>query len=159
MSLYETVCVIRPEIQGAALKKITDKIEKILKDNKASEVRQNDWGLRKLAYPISRLKTAHYLQYVYEGGGDLVSSLEKQLNYEDLILRYLTVRVAKGIDPNKLPDEFQFGKVDDFRFFKKRPFAEDRRPSFSKSSSRKSEEEKTGEDDSFGDKMPSEDQD
>lgn len=147
MSLYETVCVIRPEIQGVALKKITDKIEKVLKDNKASEVKQNDWGIRKLAYPISRLKTAHYLQYVYEGAGELVSSLEKQLNYEDLILRYLTVRVAKGIDPNKLPDEFHFGKVEDFRFFKKRPFPEGKRPPFSK------------EGDSSGDRAPSEDND
>ena len=81
MSLYETVCVIRPEIQGAALKKITDKIEKTLNDHKASDVKQNDWGIRKLAYPISRLKTAHYLQYVYCGEGELVSLLEKQLNY------------------------------------------------------------------------------
>ena len=155
MSLYETVCVIRPEIQGAALKKITDKIEKTLNDHKASDVKQNDWGIRKLAYPISRLKTAHYLQYVYCGEGELVSLLEKQLNYEDLILRYLTVRVEKGLDPNKVPDEFQFGKVEDYRFFKKRPFSEGRSSSFSKPFSRKPEDEGTKEDDS-SEETPSE---
>ena len=113
MSLYETVCVLRPELSGEAMEKITGKVQKVLTENNVKEVQKSDWGLRKLAYPIQKLKTAHYLQFVYEGGGELVGQLERQLNYEDAILRYLTVKVENGVNPNTKPDSFNFSKVED----------------------------------------------
>lgn len=113
MSLYETVCVIKPELTGEAIEKIVAKVQRVLTENKVNEVKKNDWGLRKLAYPIQKLTTAHYLQFVYDGGGDLVGLLERQLNYEDGILRYLTVRVEKGVNPDTKPDTFLFGKIDE----------------------------------------------
>lgn len=114
MSLYETVCVIKPDIQGEALKKIISKVEKVLKEHSVKKIEQNDWGIRKLAYPIQKLKTANYIQFVFEGGGAVVSELERQLNYEDHILRYLTMKVRKDVDPSGKPDDYQFGRADSF---------------------------------------------
>lgn len=116
MSLYETVCVIKPELAGEAIEKIVAKVQRVLTENQVKDLKQNDWGLRKLAYPIQKITTGHYLQFVYDGGGDLVSLLERQLNYEDAILRYLTIQVGKGTNPDAKPDAFHFGKVDEDQY-------------------------------------------
>lgn len=127
MPLYETVCVIRPEVQGEAVEKIVGKVQRVLTENKVAEVHKNDWGLRKLAYPIANHKTANYLQFVYNGVGDVVAQLERQLNYEDTILRYLTVRVESGVNPNAKPDDLNFGsRADEDSFAPRRFFGRDR---------------------------------
>lgn len=112
MSQYETVCVIKSDVQGDRLNKITDKINKILTDNKAQDLKCEDWGIRKLAYPIQKLKTAQYLKFIYNGGGPLVSELERQLSYDDSILRYMTMKLGKGDHPELKPDAYQFAKIE-----------------------------------------------
>jgi small subunit ribosomal protein S6 len=112
MSQYETVCVIKPDIQGDRLDKINDKVKKVLSDFKVTDVNQQDWGIRKLAYPIAKHKTAHYFCFHYEGGGGLVAELERQFSYDDAILRYLTIKVGKHDHKELKPDPFQFGKIE-----------------------------------------------
>lgn len=127
MPLYETVCVIKPEVQGEAVEKIVGKIQRVLTENKVGEVSKTDWGLRKLAYPIANHKTAHYLQFVYNGVSDVVAQLERQLNYEDTILRYLTVKVENGVNPNAKPDSFNFGsRAEEDSFAPRRSYGRDR---------------------------------
>ncbi len=109
---YETICVIKSDIQGDRLNSISEKIKKVLADQKAENVKQNDWGIRKLAYTIENHKTAHYFQFVYEGVGALVSELERQLSYDDAILRYLTVNTDRFANPAVKPDNFQFAKAE-----------------------------------------------
>lgn len=112
MAQYETVCVIKPDIQGDRLDKITDKVKKVLADFKVSDVNQQDWGIRKLAYPIAKQKTAHYLCFHFEGSGGLIAELERQFSYDDAILRYLTIKVGKHDHKDLKPEPFQFGKIE-----------------------------------------------
>jgi len=92
---YETVCVISPELQGDSLEKLEDKIKKIFTSHKVKEITKKDWGSRKLAYPIKRHKSGHYVQYIYKAPTDLIVELEKNLGYEESVLRYLTVKYIK----------------------------------------------------------------
>lgn len=92
---YETVCVIAPEVQGEQLKKIDDKIKKIFSSFNVKEVAKKEWGNRRLAYPIENYKTANYVQYVYTAPTGLIAELERNLGYEESILRYLTVKYDK----------------------------------------------------------------
>lgn len=112
MAQYETVCVIKPDIQGEKLDKITDKMAKVLGDFKADKINKKDWGIRRLAYPIANQKTAHYLYYTYEAESGVVAELERQFNYEDSVLRYLTVKLDKNSHTELQPEVFQFGKAE-----------------------------------------------
>lgn len=112
MPQYETVCVVKPDIQGESLNKITDKIQKVLTDFDVETVNKQDWGIRKLAYPIEKYKTGHYLYFVYEGGGGLVSELERQLNYEDGVMRYMTMKLTKQSRTDVKPEPFQFARIE-----------------------------------------------
>ena len=107
MARYETVCVIKSDVQADRLNKITEKVTKVLTDHKIDNLNKQEWGIRKLAYPIQNFKTAHYLYYTYEGVGNIVSELERQLNYDDAILRYLTIKLDKNSRTDVMPDTFQ----------------------------------------------------
>lgn len=95
MAEYETICVVQPDVQGERLSKITDKIQKIFTEYKADKVELKPWGLRRLAYPIRKFKNASYLYYTYEGTGALVNELERNLGYDEAVLRYLTIKRDK----------------------------------------------------------------
>lgn len=92
---YETICILSPDLQGDPLKKIEDKIKKIFTTHKIKEVTKKDWGNRKLAYLIKAYKTGQYIQYIYSASRDLVTDLEKNLGYEESVLRFLTVKYDK----------------------------------------------------------------
>lgn len=92
---YETICVFAPDLQDEALKKVDDKIKKIFTSHKVKEVTKKDWGNRKLAYPIKNYKTANFVQYIFKAPTDLVAELEKNLGYEESVLRYLTIKYTK----------------------------------------------------------------
>lgn len=109
---YETVCVIKPDATPAQLDKITDKIKKVLADHKIDTLNKQEWGIRKLAYPIQNFKTAHYLYYTFSGGNTLISELERQLSYDDSVLRYLTMKVAKNGRTDVKPEPYQFAKME-----------------------------------------------
>lgn len=94
---YETICVFQPDVQGEKFKTLSDKIKKIFTNHKVEEVTQKDWGNRKLAYPIKNFKTANYVQYIYAGNGDLVKDLEKNLGYEESVLRFLTLKYDANV--------------------------------------------------------------
>lgn len=92
---YETICVLVPELQGEQLTKLDEKIKKVFTSHKVKEVTKKDLGQRKLAYSIKRNKTGHYFQYIYKAPSDLVKDLEKNLGYEESVLRYITIKYDK----------------------------------------------------------------
>lgn len=124
MLAYELVCVVRPELQDTKIKEIDDKIKKCLDAYKVTEIKKNDWGLRRLAYPIQKLSTAHYFHYEFQAPGQAIAHLETNLGYEEGVLRFLTMKVEKDTVKNLQPQKLsQFGPefVERSRDFRK-PF-------------------------------------
>lgn len=127
MAEYETICVLEPDVQGDRLTRFEDKIKKILSQFKIEKVSKQDWGLRKLAYPIRKFKTGHYFRFVYEGPGAVISELERNLGYEETVLRALTITIDKKNRSDAAPDlmshfgpepmEHRFGRDRDDRHF------------------------------------------
>lgn len=95
MRTYETMCVLAPDLSEEKLKNIEDKIKKIFTNHKVKEVGKKIWGKRPLAYVIKRHRTGHYVQYTYEAPSTAVTDLEKNLGYEEDVLRYLTLKKSK----------------------------------------------------------------
>ncbi|MED5373462.1 MAG: 30S ribosomal protein S6 [Myxococcota bacterium] len=95
---YETIYVVKPEVAEDALKGISEKIESIIGDNEGTLLFFDDWGKRKLAYPIQKNSKGHYVYVRFAGPGTLVPELERRLRIEDKLLRFLTVRINEDID-------------------------------------------------------------
>jgi small subunit ribosomal protein S6 len=88
---YEIAVLYHPDLE-IDLEKATSKLEKILADNKAKIVKTDNWGKRKLAYPIAKQDFAVYVFYTVEMPGLSVAKIEQTLNITDEIIRFLITK-------------------------------------------------------------------
>jgi small subunit ribosomal protein S6 len=88
---YEVAILYHPDLE-IDLEKATNKVEKIIKDNKGKIVSTDNWGKRKLAYPIKKQEHAVYVFYTVEMPGEGVKAVESALNITDEVIRYLITR-------------------------------------------------------------------
>jgi small subunit ribosomal protein S6 len=95
LNQYETVFILTPVLSEAQVKETVDKFRDFLKKNGAEIVHEENWGLKKLAYPIQRKTTGFYQLFEYKGPNDLVLKFEIQLRRDERIIRFLTVKMDK----------------------------------------------------------------
>jgi small subunit ribosomal protein S6 len=88
---YEIAVLYHPDLE-IDLEKATSKVEKILADNKAKIVNTDNWGKRKLAYPIAKQDFAVYVFYTLEMPATNVAKVEQTFNITDEIIRFLITR-------------------------------------------------------------------
>jgi small subunit ribosomal protein S6 len=92
---YETVFILTPVLSQDQLAEAVDKFKKILTGNGSRIVFENNWGLRKLAYPIQKKNTGFYYLIEFMGDGSIITKLETEFKRDERIMRYLTVALDK----------------------------------------------------------------
>ena len=92
---YETIYIVKPDLVEEELSALTEKVQDIIARNSGDLMRQEDWGVRKLAYAIRKSPRGRYVYLRYDGVETLVAELERRLRLDDRILRYLTVKIEK----------------------------------------------------------------
>jgi len=92
---YETVFIMTPVLSEEQAKETVGKYKKILADLGCKLIHSDDWGLRKLAYPIQKKTTGFYHLFQFEGAGTVVSELELAYKRDERLLRYMTVALDK----------------------------------------------------------------
>ncbi len=93
MRNYESLYIVHPDIVGDELTAVMDKFEKILSDQQAEILKIDNWGVKKLAYPIQKVARGNYIQVVFSAGPEVVAEYERRLRLDEQILRFLTVRL------------------------------------------------------------------
>ncbi|MCF8335692.1 MAG: 30S ribosomal protein S6 [Bacteroidales bacterium] len=92
---YETVFIATPVLSEDQMKETVEKFKNILRKNGAEIVHEEDWGLRKLAYPIEKKSTGFYHLIEFESDGQAIDSLELEFKRDERVLRFLTVKMDK----------------------------------------------------------------
>ncbi len=92
---YETVFILTPVLSDAQMKEAVEKFSKVLTDNGASIVNTEEWGLRKLAYPIDKKSTGFYCLLEFDAEPTLVKKLETAYRRDERVIRFLTFRLDK----------------------------------------------------------------
>ena len=95
MKNYETVFILTPVLSDEQMKDTVQKFIKILKDGKAKIINEEQWGLKKLAYPIQHKSTGFYNLVEFEADPELVSKFETEFRRDEKIMRFLTVSLDK----------------------------------------------------------------
>jgi len=95
MNRYETVFILTPVLSDAQAKEAVVKFEKILKDAKAKIIQKDNWGLKKLAYPIQKKSTGFYNQIEFDAAGEVIAELELAFRRDERIMRFLTIKMDK----------------------------------------------------------------
>lgn len=91
LNQYEIAVLYHPDLE-IDLEKATTRVEKILTDNGGKVVDTDNWGKRKLAYPIKKNEHAVYVFYTVELPAESVRKVESVLNITDEVIRFLVVR-------------------------------------------------------------------
>ncbi len=93
---YETVFIMTPVLSDDQVKETVKKYQTLLTDQGAEIVYENNWGLRKLAYPIQKKSTGFYHLIEFKAEGDLIAKLELVYKRDEKLLRFLTVSLDKN---------------------------------------------------------------
>ena len=95
MNHYETVFILNPVLSEDQIKEAVNKFTALLSEKGAEFVNQEDWGLKKLAYPIQNKKSGFYHLLEYKVDGSAITPLEVAFRRDERVMRYLTVKLDK----------------------------------------------------------------
>jgi small subunit ribosomal protein S6 len=100
MRKYETIFILHPDLGEDDIKVVTGKAQDVIASYKGELHRMDDWGIRKLAYPISKCTRGRYYYARFDGEAKLIAELERRLRLDEKVLRYQSVNITD--EPEKV---------------------------------------------------------
>ncbi len=99
MRTYELTYIVDPRASEEEAEALHETVKKLVSDGGAEITREDNWGRRKLAYPIDKQGEGRYmLLYLHaETAFRGIQELEHRLEQSDKVLRYLTVRTDEDL--------------------------------------------------------------
>ena len=91
---YELVVIISPEVTDEEVPVTLDKMNQFITDRGGSITEVNQWGRRKLAYPIGNFMEGNYVLTQFKMEPKQTAELEASLRLTEEILRHLLVRLS-----------------------------------------------------------------
>ena len=95
MNNYETVFILTPDLSADQAKEAVEKFTGLITDNGGKIVNCEEWGMRKLAYPIQGKSTGNYIFVEFESAPSFIETLEINFRRDDKVIRFLTFRQDK----------------------------------------------------------------
>ena len=95
MNCYETVFILTPVLSDDQMKEAVENFKTVLTSAGAEIMNEENWGLRKLAYPIQKKSTGFYTLIEFDANPDVVKKLETAFRRDEKVLRFLTFRLDK----------------------------------------------------------------
>ena len=92
---YETVFIVTPVLSEEQMKETVKKYTDLLTEKGAEIVYTNNWGMRKLAYPIKKKSSGFYYLIEFKAEGNVSADLEVAYKRDERMLRFLTVSLDK----------------------------------------------------------------
>ena len=89
---YETVFIATPVLSEAQMKEAVEKFRKIIATS-CEIVHEEDWGLKKLAYPIQKKSTGFYHLFEFKADGPFINKLETEFRRDERVMRFLTFKM------------------------------------------------------------------
>ncbi|MBN2164992.1 MAG: 30S ribosomal protein S6 [Marinilabiliaceae bacterium] len=95
LNQYETVFILTPVLSDAQMKEAVEKFKTLVTENEGEIVHEENWGLRKLAYPIQKKSTGFYQVLEFKAKPEFIDKLEVQYRRDERVIRFLTFKMDK----------------------------------------------------------------
>lgn len=93
--MYELTYILTSVLSSGQIADVVSKITAAV-ENAGGDIKLVDqWGMRRLAYPVAKKRNGYYVNMYFEGPGTMVTRLERLLTIDDHVLRYLTLAMDK----------------------------------------------------------------
>lgn len=94
MREYEFTFITKPDLPEAERTKHFEKYEQLLTKDGGEILKKDDWGVKKLAYPIKKHYRGQYVFYDYTGTAENLAEAERLMRIDDNVLRYMSVKLS-----------------------------------------------------------------
>ena len=98
MRTYESIFIVHPDITGDAYTAVVEKFKGVLTDQGAEILKSDEWGTRKLAYPIRKQTRGTYVLLVFDAASGVVAEYERRMRIDDSIMKFQTLLLENGLE-------------------------------------------------------------
>lgn len=95
MRKYETVYILRPDLDEEAIKSMVERFSNLVTEQGGEVVKVDEWGIRRLAYPIEKQREGYYVVMNFNAEADVPKELERVFKITDGVMRYMVIREEK----------------------------------------------------------------
>ena len=92
---YETVFILTPVLSEQQMTETVEKFKTLLTEKGAELLNEENWGMKKMAYPIQKKSTGFYTLLEFKAEPEVIERLEIAYRRDERVLRYLTVKLDK----------------------------------------------------------------
>lgn len=104
MRVYEELFIVKPDAPEEEIDGFVEQIKQVITSGKGTVDKIDKWGVRKLAYRVSKYNEGAYVLMVFSSGPELVHEVERRMRVTDMVIKFITVRIdekQKKIDKRK----------------------------------------------------------
>lgn len=95
--MYETIYIVQPDLGDEEIKALSAKVQDVIASMNGDFKRLEDWGTRKLAYPINKNPRGRYFYLRFDADAPLIAELERRLRLDDKVIRYQSVKLEQEV--------------------------------------------------------------
>jgi small subunit ribosomal protein S6 len=112
---YETIYILEPNIDPDEADRVASRIKEVISARNGNLLKIDNWGKRKLAYPIRKSSRGVFVFLKYLGYEDMVAEVERNLRLLDPVVRYQTVVMKSDVQPETYaidPADLEFRRLE-----------------------------------------------
>jgi small subunit ribosomal protein S6 len=106
LNKYELMYIIDTQLEEAPRKELIDRVAALITGNGGEVEKIDEWGKRRLAYPIDYKNEGYYVLVNFSAESELPKEIERVLQISDDVLRYLVIRLEEkhtSVKPRPVP--------------------------------------------------------
>ena len=110
---YELIYIVDTAVEEEARKGLIEKFNELIQANGGTVEKVEEWGKRRLAYPINDKPEGYYVLVNFSAPSSLPMELERNLGITEPIMRYLVTRVEEKtskVKPRSAPAPRAFNR-------------------------------------------------
>lgn len=97
MRVYEELFIVRPDAPDEDVDHLVEQLQTFLTGAGAVVDKVDKWGKRRLAYRVGKYREGNYILFQFSGKGETVKEIERRLRVNDLVIKFLTVRIDETL--------------------------------------------------------------
>ena len=92
LNKYESIYIVNPNVEAEGIKSLVEKFNALIESEGGKVLETNEWGMKKLAYPIKKLNQGYYVLVNFEAKAEFIDELERVYKITDGVIKFITIR-------------------------------------------------------------------
>ena len=92
LNKYESIYIINPAVEEQGIKELVEKFNTLIESEGGKVSETQEWGLKRLAYPIQKKEQGYYILVNFEAKPESIVELERVYKITDSVMKFITVR-------------------------------------------------------------------